>query len=284
MKICKHYVNNKCISENCRFAHINNICRDYFFKECARDNCRFCHDYKLGDTVDTENIKNNNNNNKNTINNNTINNNTNNNRHRPKNTESFKPDFSEPDMRIVFNQPINNSNQVAIVHNCYFDTNIMQILLDELDNNVYKPWHGDNHLIADDSLKWKENSPTFNHIINTLCRYFNMTASATRLNYYKNGEDWKPYHHDAAALKPEKAKTQNITVGLSLGLTREISFQHSEKRTTINFPLEDGVIYAFGNKINLDFRHGIPQLREKEFENPNKRISIIVWGFSNYLN
>jgi alkylated DNA repair dioxygenase AlkB len=110
-----------------------------------------------------------------------------------------------------------------------------------------------------------------------------MTASATRLNYYKDGEDWKPYHHDAAALKPEKAKTQNITVGLSFGLTREISFQHAEKRTVINFPLEDGVIYAFGNKINSDFRHGIPQLKEKYIDDVNKRISIIIWGFSNYL-
>ena len=27
-----------------------------------------------------------------------------------------------------------------------------------------------------------------------------------------------------------------------------------------------------------------PQLREKEFENPTKHISIIVWGLSNYLN
>jgi len=278
MKICKHYVNNKCNSDNCKFLHINNICRDHFFSNCNKVNCKFCHDYKLGDIVNTQNS---NNIQKFNINNN---NNKNNNRHRPKNTESFKPDFSEPDMRIVFNQPINNSNQVAIVHNCHFDINIMQTLLDEVDFNVYKPWHGDNHLIADDSLKWKDKSPTFNHIISTLCRYFNMTASATRLNYYKNGEDWKPYHHDAAALKPEKAKTQNITVGLSLGLTREISFQHSEKRTTINFPLEDGVIYAFGNKINSDFRHGIPQLREKDFEESCKRISIIIWGFSNYLN
>ena len=25
MKICKHYVNNKCTSENCKFAHIDNL-------------------------------------------------------------------------------------------------------------------------------------------------------------------------------------------------------------------------------------------------------------------
>ena len=52
MKICKHYVNNKCTLENCKFAHIDNICRDYFFKQCIKENCRFCHDYKFGDTID----------------------------------------------------------------------------------------------------------------------------------------------------------------------------------------------------------------------------------------
>ena len=204
------------------------ICKNYVNdRRCERDNCRFC--------------SNNNN----------------------RNTELFKPDFSEPDMRIVFNQPINDANQVTIIHNCHFNTNTIQVLLDEINNDVYKLCHGNNYLIADNSLKWKENSPTFNHIIDTLCKYFNMTASTTQLNYYKTGEDWTPYHHDAAVLNPEKAKFRNITVGLSFGLTREISFQHTKKRTTINFPLEDGVIYAFGNKINSDFRHGIPTIERK---------------------
>lgn len=283
MKICKHYVNNKCSNINCKFVHIDNICRNHFFTKCNRINCKFLHTFKLGDEVT------NNNNNNNNINNNNINNNNNNNNNnnkiikRPKNTESFVPNHDEPDMRIVFNTPINDGNQVAIVHNCHFNVDTIDKILSEVDNNVYKLWHGDNHHIADDSLKWKEKSPTFNHIIATLCRYFNMTPSATRLNYYATGDDWKPYHHDAAALKPDKAKKQNITVGLSLGLTREISFQHAEKRTTINFPLEDGDIYAFGNKINIDFRHGIPQLKEKEFPSQS-RLSIIIWGYSLYLD
>jgi alkylated DNA repair dioxygenase AlkB len=264
-------VNNKCNSENCKFAHIDNICRNYFFGNCERENCKFNHGFKLGDQVKklNNNISNNNNKIKH--------------RNKIKNTESFEPDYCEPDMRIVFNQPINSGNQVAIIDNCTFWSDTITRLLNEISKDVYKPWHGDNHLIADDTLKWKEKSPTFKHIIDSLCRYFNMSISATRLNYYENGEDWKPYHHDAAALKPEKAKTQNITIGLSLGLTREISFQHAEKRTTINFPLEDGVIYAFGNKINIDFRHGIPQLKEKNLVN-EPRLSIIIWGYSKYFN
>tara|TARA_R110002072_G_scaffold75271_3_gene177429 strand:+ start:2065 stop:2934 length:870 start_codon:yes stop_codon:yes gene_type:complete len=289
MKICKHYVNNKCISDTCNFAHINNICRNHFFAVCERNNCKFCHDFKLGDEVreiDTSNtIKNNTNNTKNNTKNskNNIKNNNTSKSNKFKNTETFEPDYSEPDMRIVFNQPINDGNQVAIIHNCTFYTDTIVKLMDEVNKDVFKLWHGNSHCIADDTLKWKEKSPTFKYIVDAVCRYFNMTVGATRLNYYDNGEDWKPYHHDAAALKPEKAKTQNITVGLSLGLTREISFQHAEKRTTINFPLEDGVIYAFGNKVNVDFRHGIPQLKEKRFAN-EPRISIIIWGYSKYFD
>lgn len=278
MKICKHYVNNKCTSQNCKFAHIDNICVNHFFGVCKRENCNFCHDFKLGDSVKQINEK---------VNTDGKNDSTNKynskNKTKIKNTESFEPDHSDPDMRIVFNSPINDGNQVAIIHNCTFWTDTIDRLMNEIDYNVFKPWHGDNHLIADDTLKWKDKSPTFKHIIDSLCRYFNMTVGATRLNYYDNGEDWKPYHHDAAALKPEKAKTQNITVGLSLGLTREISFQHAKKRTTINFPLEDGVIYAFGNKVNVDFRHGIPQLIEKRLAN-EPRLSIIIWGYSRYFD
>ena len=187
-------------------------------------------------------------------------------------------------VRTIFNKFISNGNEVCIIDNIFFDNNLYDNLVSEINNDVYKPWHGDTHLIADDSHKidWKLNSSTFDYVIKHLCSYFCMTASATRLNYYVDSEDWKPYHHDAAALKPEKAKTQNITVGISFGLTREISFQHAESKLTINFPLEDGTVYAFGNKINSDFRHGIPQLKEKQFAN-EPRISIIVWGFSKYF-
>jgi hypothetical protein len=111
-----------------------------------------------------------------------------------------------------------------------------------------------------------------------------MVPGSTRFNYYENSKDWKPYHHDAAALKPEKAKTQNITVGVSFGLTREISFESADpnkfNRKTVNFTLPDNTVYAFGNEVNIRFRHGIPQIPH-EINEP--RVSIIVWGYSKYL-
>ena len=69
-------------------------------------------------------------------------------------------------------------------------------------------------------------------------------------------------------------------MGVSFGLTRDISFQHAKSYNRINFPLSNGSVYAFGNQVNIDYRHGIPQL--EEFIN-KKRISIIIWGYSKIL-
>jgi len=251
MDLCKHYIKGRCTREECKFKHVDNICRAYFFTGmCSRGNCKFSHDH----------------------------------RETTRNTESFAPNHSEPDLRVRVNEPISAGNEICIVQNLFWNKNIITSLLQEINNNNFVSWHGDSHSIADDSLNWKQNSPTFNTIIEYLCNYFDMTPGSTRFNYYKNSKDWKPYHHDAAALKPEKAKTQNITVGVSFGLTREISFESADpnkfNRKTINFTLHDNTVYAFGNEVNVRFRHGIPQL-DREINEP--RVSIIVWGYSNYL-
>ena len=272
MNICKHYVNNKCTNKNCRFHHIDNICKNHFFGICTYTNCKYSHEYKF-ENKETKNkeTKNKENHNLNKI----------------KNTESFVPNLDDPSIRIKFNSPILHGNEISISNNVFHDNNLFNKLLIEINNDVYKPWHGDTHLIADDShsIDWKSKSETFEFIIRQLSCYFCMTPAATRLNYYTDSIDWKPYHHDAAAFKPNKAKTQNITVGVSLGETREISFESIHKnineRIRINFPLENGTVYSFGNNVNIDFRHGIPQLREK---NNNGRISIIIWGYSSLLN
>ena len=276
MSICKHHVNGRCNNNNCTFEHVDNICRNHFFGECTRNNCRFLHEYKL---EKRENNRENNNKHKNF-------------NRKIKNTESFNPLYIEPSIRVKFNEPILYGNEISINNNIFYDKNMYNLLLSEINKSVYKPWHGDTHLIADDShvIDWKSISPTFDKIIKQLCSYFCMTSSATRLNYYTNSDDWKPYHHDAAALKPHIASTQNITVGVSFGQTREISFESTHKnnndRTRINFPLHNGTVYSFGNKVNIDFRHGIPRLNENSNEKSNKdngRISIIIWGYSSIL-
>jgi len=275
MSICKHYVNNKCNRVDCKFKHIDNICSEYFFSNssniinCKNPLCIKSHEFKLNENRKSYNSKSNNLNSYKII-----------------NTETFKPDLSEPNIRIIINQHIKKENEVCIITDIFGNSNYYEDLLYEIDSSIYKSWHGDTHLIADDNINWKNNSLTFQNIINTLVIYFQLNSFTSRLNYYQNSSEWKPYHHDAAAIKPDKAKTQNITIGVSFGLEREISFQsatqnNKDERVTINFPLKDSYIYAFGNKVNIDFRHGIPQLKDK---NNKGRISIILWGYSNYFN
>ena len=74
-------------------------------------------------------------------------------------------------------------------------------LLDEIENsginqeNLWKLWHADSHLIADDKLDWKSKCPTFYKVLDKIKNYFNMDIKATRFNYYRNSADWKPFHH-----------------------------------------------------------------------------------------
>ena len=57
--------------------------------------------------------------------------------------------------------------------------------------------------------------------------YFDMDIQATRFNWYRDSSDWKPYHHDAAAMKAHMATKQNITIAASFGAERDVSFMAS---------------------------------------------------------
>ena len=68
-------------------------------------------------------------------------------------------------------------------------------------------WHNDSHVIADDKLNWKKKCPTFNKVLKKMTEYFKMDIKATRFNWYRNSSEWKPFHHDAAAVKVKKLKS-----------------------------------------------------------------------------
>jgi hypothetical protein len=180
------------------------------------------------------------------------------------------------------------SNDVLIIPNLFCspdDFTLYNQLLKEMEqtgiepDKLWKLWHGDTHLIADDSLGFKSKCPTFTSLIDKIKSYFDMDVKATRFNYFRDDTDWKPYHHDAAAVKPDKAKVQNFTVGLSLGATREISFEDAQEpqghRRIISFPLPNGTLYAFGKDINIHWKHGVPQVQNPSGQG---RISVICWG------
>ncbi|ARF10970.1 2OG-FeII oxygenase superfamily protein [Hokovirus HKV1] len=116
-----------------------------------------------------------------------------------------------------------------------------------------------------------EFSKTFNEIIEKIKNHFNVEVLCTRLNYYKNGNDYKPLHHDSHAFSNNKK--ENFTVGISFGASREITFMHVKSKKKFNFPQNNGDLFAFNDIINKEFMHGIP----KANINVKERISIIAW-------
>ena len=215
-----------------------------------------------------------------------------------KNTESFEPNYDPADMRVLVEvagkKKTTNlefqSKDVIVVPDLFCsedDLTIHQKLLNEMDrcgidsDRLWKLWHGDTHLIADDHTKFKERCPTFLKILDRIEEYFGMEIKATRFNLYRDDNDFKPFHHDAAAIDPEKAKVQNMTVGISFGRTREIAFQDAKEvqghRRVISFPMPNGYTYAFGKDINVNWRHGVPAIPENRKINQS-RISLIAWG------
>ena len=217
--------------------------------------------------------------------------------YKKKNTECFKPCHEEPDMRIIFDTARGDiyprqykSNEVIYVQNLFDDSTIYEKLLEEIQSNqcksedLFKLWHGDSHVIADDKKNWKKSCPTFNMIIDKLASYFKVDVKATRFNWYRNNKEWKPFHHDAAAIKPDKAKTQNITIAVSFGSEREAAFQHAKDGTILSLPLTDGSIYIFNKDVNIEWKHGILQVPPEQ-EELGGRVSIIIWGWvDNMIN
>jgi len=219
------------------------------------------------------------------------------------NTETFEPSYTPPDMRIVLSSPgkLYTPRDVIISPRLFCEEDeysIYQNLLAEIESSniphddLWKLWHGDTHLIADDHVAWKEKCPTFKHIIDKLKEYYQMDIKATRFNWYRDNQEWKPYHFDAAAVDPKKAKTQNMTIGVSFGALRDIAFEHATTKTRISIPLVNGMTYGFSQKVNVDWRHGVPQLPPKttttttttESSVPTGRISIIAWGYCKLID
>jgi hypothetical protein len=221
---------------------------------------------------------------------------------RKRNTECFEPMIKPVDLRIVLDSrsvrcgtmydDISEltSRDVLLSPKLFDDFGKYEIynnLVSEIENcgipkeQLLKMWHGNNviegtHLIVDDHRKWKETCPTFNMVISRLKDVFKMDIKATRLNWYRDPDHWKPFHKDSSAINPDRALTQNFTVAVSFGVTKDAAFEHAKTKTVISMPQPDGTIYSFTNDTNCIWRHGI--LQDK---NPQElgRISVIAWGW-----
>ena len=210
---------------------------------------------------------------------------------RRRNTTNFKPSYEPVDMRIViennnekYTREVTSRDVILIKDFFKKEENIYEKLNTEIKNSglknedLWKSWHGDSHFIADDHINWKDKCPTFQDVLTKIAYYFDMNIQATRLNFYNNSKEWKPFHHDAAAIDEEKANTQNITVAVSFGLEREVAFQHAKNYSLISTPVEDGSIYVFCKDVNIIWKHGIRQMNEDDYIDKG-RYSIIVWGW-----
>ena len=168
-----------------------------------------------------------------------------------RNTVSFDPASTlvRPSMRVivgpnieVYNKPLKHDDVIVVPD--FFckqdDWNLYYTLIEEirklndLNKDEWVSWHEGAHLIS----KNYESSPTFKLIQEKISKYFGIANKSvgTRLNWYRDSSDWKPFHHDSAAFNPQRARNQNITVGVSFGATRELAFMHAENGEKIYFP------------------------------------------------
>eukprot|EP01039_Chlorochromonas_danica_P008372 gene8373-9227_t len=225
-----------------------------------------------------------------------------------RNTESFDPASTlvRPDLRILIGgkeglgQRLLKHDDVVIVPNFFCeadDWSLYNTLIKEmraaqadgLKDSQWISWHEGAHLIS----KNPTGSPTYQKIIDRMREYFHIknASAGTRFNWYKDVDDWKPFHHDSAAFNAERAKNQNITVGVSFGATRELAFLHAHNNTKVYFPQVNGALFSFGRDANISWKHGVNALTEEEraIEQahgeplceegiPVGRISIILWG------
>ena len=170
-----------------------------------------------------------------------------------------------------------NDYQKIMNQGCFYLPNFFCQTSDRLIYNNLK-----NDIDANDKegmVQWSKHykhenpefSETFNDIIKKMGEHFGVEVIQTRMNYYGDGLDWKPFHHDRNAY----GKTvEDFTMGASFGDTRELEFKHERSGSRFKFPQNNGDVFAFNSEINKIFLHGVPKSRKKV----GPRISIIAWG------
>jgi len=111
--------------------------------------------------------------------------------------------------------------------------------------------------------------PAHRFVLERLAELFDARPMSWWINLYPSGRDAKNFHKDNFG--------QNITIGASFGATRNLTFRHGTARDEFNFPQENGDVFAFREKVNSAFLHGMHPLRPTEAD-PGPRISVIMMG------
>lgn len=66
-----------------------------------------------------------------------------------------------------------------------------------------------------------------------------------------------------------------VTIGLSLGATRDLAFHHVETGQEFRATQRNGDVFAFDKPFNSCFKHSVPPARRQA---PGMRMSLIVWA------
>ena len=125
-----------------------------------------------------------------------------------------------------------------------------------------------------------EFSETFKRVTQAMAPHFDVEINPTRLNFYRDGTDWKPFHHDSHAYGGRE-KREDFTMGASFGSERELTFLHEPSGQQFSFPQRNGDVFAFTTEVNKRFKHGVPKLTRGA---GGPRFSIIAWGRRRTLN
>lgn len=143
-------------------------------------------------------------------------------------------------------------------------------------NKILKELEGENIVDWSKHQKFEDPtfSPTFNELVQKMSEHFKVKVFATRLNYYRDGSDFKPFHHDSHAYLKGTDIKEDFTMGASFGASRDLVFMHPESKNKFSFPQNNGDIFAFNSEVNSRFMHGVP----KASGLIGPRISIIAWG------
>jgi len=201
-------------------------------------------------------------------------------------------DLARPSMRIIttpprrsYGMPLKHDDVVVVPEffcpeddwDMYYKLlkEMRQSQADGADKAEWVSWHEGAHLLSHNPA----GSRTYHKVIDRICNYFSIAPGnrGTRFNWYRDGSDWKPFHHDSAAFNERRAKTQNTTIGISFGASRELAFRHAKSGELIYFPQRNGMLFYFGRDANIVWQHGINALPSSE-QDAKGRISIILWG------
>lgn len=166
------------------------------------------------------------------------------------------------------------------------DTSLLAQLSSDLpQGREFSDWHGSRHLGmqfegAGARHDGAEAPPALRAVVAKMEAAFGIRASASRLNMYRSAEDYKPFHYDRG--RDSKGVPQ-VTVGASFGATRELTMLHVASGVTMEFPMNNGDVFAFTPEINNVFMHGVPRAKARKVPVPDgaseqPRMSLILWG------